>query len=1046
MLVYRGHAFLRGLATVVLLCCVASSAAAQTKLSGVIKDMNGRAATDVPVVARSDRTGQRWETRSTDIGYYEFLKLPPGKYELKVDLDPFKPLVATVEVTAKMRAVRDIELEMRAEDQIEVRTDTAPPALLASDGSFGATFTRDMLESMPLTNGRTLQSLLTLVPNAVVTDSVGTLAQFTAVGQRRLSNGLTIDGVSGDLAVDVRGQGVGSAGSGSLPAFSTLGGTQTLVPWDAIDKIEVRTANVSSEQARSPGAQTSVVTLSGGNRFAGSGFLDVRPEGLMASDWFDNGEPRFAVGSPTHHTDYLNVGASVGGPLLPKRIFSFATWERQRIDRSLSATISVPSNSARQSASAIAQRVLDAFPLPNGAELDDRLAEYSRLFPATTSLSTLSVRLDVNGSERHRFFTRINTGRSGGDSVNEFQQPVLSFANVEATSTNTFTAGLTSSFSSFAHDLRLNVSRHQGSLVAGRTEHSETDPLPMDLLVPAGSEADPWVRFTLFFAPGGLLVSGRTGAGSQEQLQAVDTWSFVRGRHEWRLGVDYRRLTATTNPVPTHYTYRFNGVAEFLQGSPGQVTLDYYNPARVRIQTWAAFAQDTFRVSPRLSLSYGLRYSVQPAPVSLTKTEPLLFNIDALPQLEPLPTGARSWNTSWTNIAPRAAVRYQLSATAGRETTLHAGWGLTFDDLTNPGAIAFGRGYPYASTLFTRPSAFPVPPDELATSPPPSFGASSLAEAYAFSRNLRQPRTYDWQLGIERALGNTQRLGIGYVGAAGRDLVYWQAYYAGNQNHRINAFSNDASSDYNALVVDYVRRWSRGLQGQVAYTWSHAIDVDSGEAADPSPPVSLLSPSSNRGSADFDRRHVLNVSASYRVPSPPFPRPLRHLLSEWQIDAVCLVTSGAPLSVAGYRTVGSGFYLLRPDVVPGVPTWLDDPTGPTGQRLNADAFSEPTEARQGTLGRNTLMASTLRQVNVSLSRSIRLGGRVAAQLRLDAFNVFNIPNFGSPATLLEVEGFGRPDRSYATSLGTGTLSRGGLVPIQQVGGPRAIQLGIRLDW
>jgi hypothetical protein len=1046
MLVYWGHATVRGLAAVVLLCCLAAPVAAQTKLSGVIKDMNGRAATDVPVVARNERTGQRSATRSTDIGYYQFVKLPPGKYKVIVDLAPFKPIIATVEVTSKMRAVCDIRLEMRTEDQIEVRMNTSPPALLAPDGSIGSTFTREMLDSTTLTNGRTLQSILSLVPGIVVTDSVGTLAQFTAVGQRRLSNRLTIDGISADLAVDARGQGVGAAGSGGLPAFSTLGSTQTLVPMAAIEEIQVRTTNASSEQARSPGAQTSVVTRSGGNRFAGSGFLDARPDRLMASDWFDNGETRLLVGSPTQHTDYWNVGASIGGPLLPKRLFSFATWERQQIDRPLSATIPVPSNSMRQSASAIARRFLDTFPRPNGAELEDGLAEYSGLFPATASLSTLSVRLDFNGSERHRVFARINTGRSSGDSVNDYQQPLLSFASVEATSTRTFTAGLMSTFSSFTHDLRLNVSTHRGSLTANPTQRSGTDPLPLDLLVAPGSETDPWVRFSLFVAPGGFLISGRSGAGSQDQLQAVDTWSFLRGRHEWRLGFDYRRLTATTNPVPIGYTYRFNNVAEFLQGAPGQVTLGYYNPARVRIQTWAAFAQDAFRISPRLSLNYGLRYSVRPAPVSLTKTQPLLLNIDALPQLEPLSTGTRLWNTSWTNIAPQAAVKYQLSAIAGRETALHAGWSLAFDDLTNPGAIAFGRGYPYASRLFIKPSAFPVPPDELAASPPASFGASSFAEAYAFSRNLRPPRTYDWQVGIEQALGNAQRLGIGYVGAAGRNLVYWQAYYAGNQNHAVNAFSNDASSDYDALIVEYVRRLSRGLRGRVAYTWSHAIDVDSGEASDPNPPVSLLSPLSNRGSADFDRRHVLNVSASYRVPSPPLPEPLRRLLAEWQIDAVCLVTSGAPLSVANYRSLGSAVYLLRPDVVPGVPVWLDDQTGPTGQRLNADAFHDPTEPRQGTLGRNTVAASTLRQVDVALSRSIRLGGRVAAQLRLDAFNVFNIPNFGSPTNLLELEDFGRPNRSYATSLGTGTLLRGGLVPIQQVGGPRAIQLGIRVGW
>lgn len=287
MLVYWGRASARGLAAVVLLCCLAAPVAAQTKLSGVIKDMNGRAATDVPVVARSERTGQRLATRSTDIGYYQFLKLPPGKYQIIVDLAPFKTIITRVEVTSTMRAVCDINLEMRAEDQIEVRMNSAPPTMLAPDGSLGATFTREMLESTPLTNGRTLQSILSLVPGIVVTDSVGTLAQFTAIGQRRLANRFTIDGISADLAVGANAQTVGKASSGALPAFSTLGGTQTLVSVEAVEEIQIRTTNASSEQARTPGAQTSVVTRSGTDRFTGSAFTDVRPNALGARDWFD---------------------------------------------------------------------------------------------------------------------------------------------------------------------------------------------------------------------------------------------------------------------------------------------------------------------------------------------------------------------------------------------------------------------------------------------------------------------------------------------------------------------------------------------------------------------------------------------------------------------------------------------------------------------------------------------------------------------------------------------------------------------------------------
>ncbi len=110
-----------------------------------------------------------------------------------------------------------------------------------------------------------------------MTDSTGTLAQFTAGGQRRFANRMTIDGMSADLAVDLSSPGVGEAGTGALPAFSTTGSTQTLVPLAAIGEIEVRTTNASAEHQRTPGAQTSIVTRAGGDRVNASAFMDYRP-------------------------------------------------------------------------------------------------------------------------------------------------------------------------------------------------------------------------------------------------------------------------------------------------------------------------------------------------------------------------------------------------------------------------------------------------------------------------------------------------------------------------------------------------------------------------------------------------------------------------------------------------------------------------------------------------------------------------------------------------------------------------------------------------
>jgi hypothetical protein len=284
------------------------------------------------------------------------------------------------------------------------------------------------------------------------------------------------------------------------------------------------------------------------------------------------------------------------------------------------------------------------------------------------------------------------------------------------------------------------------------------------------------------------------------------------------------------------------------------------------------------------------------------------------------------------------------------------------------------------------------------------------------------------------------------VGAAARDLPYWHAYpVVAEGGLRINAFSHAGRSDYHAMLAQYVRHLSRGLQASVSYTWSHAIDLDSGDTMLPLPPPSLVPASSNRGSADFDRRHVLYATASYRVPGHRAPEWLRPIASDWQVDVVATMRSGAPLTITSARPLENGSrYALRPDAVENVPAWIADAASVTGERLNPEAFSASDELlRQGTLGRNTLRSSPLRQIDLSVSRFVRVGER-RLTLRLDAFNVLNVPSFGPPETDLDQDVvFGRPFQSYAEALGTGTLTRGGLMPVQQVGGPRSIQLSLR---
>src|SRR5262249_306040 len=149
-------------------------------------------------------------------------------------------------------------------------------------------------------------------------------------------------------------------------------------------------------------------------------------------------------------------------------------------------------------------------------------------------------------------------------------------------------------------------------------------------------------------------------------------------------------------------------------------------------------------------------------------------------------------------------------------------------------------------------------------SPPEKFTSDDFNTYYAFPKDFRVPRTHSWQVGLDQLLGPTQRLSVGYAGAAARELPYKYFYNVGSG--KAYAYSNDGRSDYNALLTEYAWRPWHGLQVRATYALSHAIDLDSGEDALGNLPPSVIDPVSNRGSADFDRRHVFQTTASYQLP------------------------------------------------------------------------------------------------------------------------------------------------------------------------------------
>jgi hypothetical protein len=294
---------------------------------------------------------------------------------------------------------------------------------------------------------------------------------------------------------------------------------------------------------------------------------------------------------------------------------------------------------------------------------------------------------------------------------------------------------------------------------------------------------------------------------------------------------------------------------------------------------------------------------------------------------------------------------------------------------------------------------------------------------------------------------------VAYVAALGRRLLREDALLNPNPNFAVvRVTRNAADSSYHAMQIQYGRRLSRGLQAIASYTWSHSIDNASSDSASRLRGIitsaqggSIIDKS--RGPSDFDIRHSLTAAVTYNLLVPGLSRLANTILDDWSIDFILRARTAAPVNVVLRSDLIEDLFveLQRPDLILGVPLYLNDPVFPGGRRINRAAFRAPVQTRQGTLGYNALRGFGMSQLDLALRRQFRMGEHLNLQLKAEIFNIFNHPNFGNPVNILSSNLFGQSTQMLGRSLGTGGVN-GGLSPVYHIGGPRSIQLSLKLQF
>jgi outer membrane receptor protein involved in Fe transport len=1041
------------LLTLLMSICLPARLAAQfAGIVGNVSDPSGGSITGATVRATNTGTGLEWRVKTGAQGDYSLGLLPPGVYTVEATAAGFSSArAAGVELLVNATLHVDLRLAL-PEVKENLRVEAAAPLVETETSEQGIVIGGQMIGDLPL-NGRDFLRLVKLAPGASgATDNPASPAgPFNVNGQRDLSNNILIDGINVNAGGSANGR--ISLAPGNDPAAGQSGSSVALVSVDAVSEFKVQTQMQTAEFGGFSGAVVNVNTKSGTNDFHGDGFEFLRNSDLDANNFFNNAN---GVSRTPSRNNFF--GGTIGGPIHKDRTFFFASFEGLRQRVGVNANARVPSLAARDEAGPLIQSLIDEYPLPTGPDNGDGTAGYFETATNLVGETDFSLRLDHRFSTRDDFFARYSFSDSLGllrsFFLNTLSRNRSRLQSVSLSEVHRITADL-------FNEARFGFVRSANFSAGAADSFGGAEPIPLN---GAGDAILPAVDvFSLPFAE----------APEPPELQNNNLFSFnddvtyIHGRNTFKSGFWVRRTQGNVNLQPlSSGVYFFNTVADLVNNNP----VSFFNQIAetgfgVRFTNLAFYGQDDLRVTPRLKLNLGLRYEIDTVPTEAHGRFSPIVGLDNIATATLGTPGAPVHNGNYDNFAPRIGFAYQL--TGDSKTVLRGGAGVYYDLPTiNATQLAFGPPFKITNVLLGSalggPVTVPVNPDLLVTAitGQPPFGSATVYDPTHF----RTPFTYEYSLNLQRQLDSKTVIQASYIGAIGRNLIHMQPLNlldpvtgaAPNPNFSAGALElieTTAISNYSGLQANIARRLSHGLELTASYTWAHSLD-------DASNPTGTSINSSYTGSnpydfraeyasSDFDIRHNLAAAFTYQLPgrSARFGNPAARFLGGWSLEGIFSAQTAVPYTpLLGEDIAGNGDQYAannqRPNLAAGQPLYLAS-AAPPFHVANPAAFTVPAAGTYGDAGRNILRASGLHQLDLGLHKTIKASERVSVQFRAELFNVYNHPNFATPAAagnnlLTAGSSFGQSQEMANASSG------GLLLPLFNSGGPRSIQLALKL--
>jgi hypothetical protein len=1072
------------IATALLLLLVPklSLAQATATILGTVKDSSGAVVPQAKVTIINTDTSDTRTSTTGDDGSYRFPALLTGHYSLKVEKEGFKTETRTgLNLEVAQDFVANSVLEVGSSTQ-QVTVTGEAPVVNTTDSALGLTVNEQRMANLPL-NGRNYQDLTYMQAGVVNnTNMTASSAQgglhgtfFVSDGGQLRMNLYTLDGAN---LTDTRG------GGPSSEAGTTLGIA-------GIKEFKVVTGTFDASYGNEGGSQIVMVSRGGTNQFHGEAFEYFRNDALDAANYFDKpvAANNFERIVPFKRN---NFGGAVGGPIKKQKTFFYAAYEglRQRLGVTIIDTVpgagchgpsgnntSVVTSAAcpqlgagapSVTISPVMQGILSLYPAPN---LPNNQFTFPLINPMQVDWG--QIRVDQNISAADTLFVRYTTDKSSA-SVGNFSVGVAAGVGFPQ-----FSENLTS------HDQYVTISEshifsptvlNQFRLSYSRAEYFDYNTYPVNSYSPNGVAGVTGPLFTMVpgFPVGSVSLSGFSGngpLGSNPQNSNLNTYIlsddlfYTKGKHALRFGIELNRVNMPFHQGSDAGSITFTTLSGFLQGIAGsyQATQGGASANHYRNDWWwvpGFYAQDDWRVLPRLTLNLGLRYEFMSSLVESNGINVGLPNrlIDTTTTI-----GRQFAPFSKTHFQPR--VGFAWDATGDGKTAVRGGFGQYYDfNMTNQLITGKTSEPPYdgqlTHTSTTTPITLPL------TFFPTDVVAVTMPDYY-----LQQPYLLKWNLTVERQLPARVGLQVAYIGTRGVHLgrtmdgnapigtvVNDFPYFSGTESRpnphfsNLSMFSSTGSSNYNALYVTVSKSVSHGLEFQTTYTYSKFLDdvanQYSGDCSG-SPGMGTgdyfgpLSQKFTYGPACTDVTHVLHFNALYHIPNVNSNNFAAKLAHGWWMGTIWSVQGGFPFTpLVGTNRSQSQVQKTQADYVntatpadaafcqanpssckytpvpfnrhtvithnpaqwynPNMFTMASMTTGAGNGIVCTSSTCGGTGTTWGTLGnasKGLLRGPGLFNADFSLNKDTRLaflGEQGNLEFRAEFFNIFNHPNFNMP--------------------------------------------------